>query len=57
MLISQISLVQTSLSFTKEVQSDSLETWSHIPYAIVMHRLGNMRNSLTIVLLLHCQTW
>ena len=41
----------------KEVQSDSLETWSHTPCAIVMHQLGNMRNSLTIVLLLHCQTW
>ena len=47
----------TSLSFTKEVQSDSLETLSHTPCAIVMHRLGNMRNSLTIVLLLHCHSW
>ena len=47
----------TSLSFTKEVQSDSMETWSHTPCAIVMHWLGNMRNSLTIVLFLHCQTW
>jgi len=27
----------TSLSFTKEVQSDSMETWSHTPCAIVMH--------------------
>ena len=47
----------TSLSFTKEVQSDSLETWSCTPCAFVMHWLGNMRNSLTIVLLLYCHSW
>ena len=40
----------------QEVQSDSLETLSHTPCAIVMHLLGNVRNSLTIVLLLQCHS-